>query len=71
MVYWHHSNETEEIAREEEAFFSSVVFGVAPPILKEKLDNQLGKLILSTSPERLIAESDAPMVGERLVTNHP
>ena len=64
MVYWHHFNETEEMARE-------VVFGVAPAIQKEQLDDQLEKFIRSTSPERLMAESDAPMVGERRATNHP
>ena len=54
MMYWHHFNETEEMA-----------------ILKEQLDDQLEKFIRSTSPERLMAESDAPMVGERRATNHP
>ena len=39
------------------------MFGVAPAILKEQLDDQLEKFIRSTSPERLMAESDAPMVG--------
>ena len=71
MVYWHHFNETEEMAREVEAAFPNVVFGVAPAILKEQLDDQLEKFIRSTSPERLMAESDAPMVGERRATNHP
>ena len=71
MVYWHHFNETEEMAREVEAAFPNVVFGVAPAILKEQLDDQLEKFICSTSPERLMAESDAPMVGERRATNHP
>ena len=47
------------------------MFGVAPAILKEKLDDQLEKLIRSTSPERLMAESDAPMVVERGATIHP
>ena len=63
MVYWHHFNETEEMAREVEAAFPNVMFGVAPAILKEQLDDQLGTFIRSTSPERLMAESDAPMVG--------
>ena len=64
MVYWHHFNETEEMAREVEAAFPNVLFGVAPAILKEPLDDQLEKFIRSTSPERL-------MVGERRATNHP
>ena len=71
MVYWHHFNQTEEMAREVEAAFSNVVFGVAPATLKEKLDDQLEKFIRSTSPEGLMADSDAPMVGERRATNHP
>ena len=71
MVYWHHFNGTEEMAREVEVAFPNVVFGVAPAILKEQLDDQLEKFIRSTSPERLMAESDAPMVGERRATNHP
>ena len=71
IVYWHHFNETEEMAREVEVAFPNVVFGVAPAILKEKLDDQLEKFIRSTSSERLMAESDAPMVGERRATNHP
>ena len=40
-------------------------------ILKERLDDQLEKFNRSTSPERFMAESDAPMVGERHATNHP
>ena len=71
MVYWYHFNEMEEMVREVEAAFSNVVFGVAPAILKEQLDDQLEKLIRSTSPERLIAEINASMVGERRATNHP
>ena len=71
MVYWHHFNETEEMSREVEADFPNVVFGVAPAILKEQQDDQLEKFIRSTSPERLMAESDAPMVMERRATNHP
>ena len=70
MVYWHHFNETEEMAREVEAAFPNVVFDVAPPIPKEQLDDQLEKINRSTSPERLMGESDAPMVGERRPTNH-
>ena len=58
MVYWHHFNETEQIAQEVEATFHNVVFGVAPAILKDQLE----KFIRSTSPERLMAESNAPMV---------
>ena len=71
MVYWYHLNETKEMAREVEAAFPNVVFGVAPAILKEQLDYQLEKFIHSTSLERLMAESDAPMVGERRATSHP
>ena len=71
MVYWHNFNETEEMAREVEAVFPNVVFGVAPAIMKEQLDDQLEKFIRSTSPERLMVKSDAPMVGERRATNHP
>ena len=41
MVYWHHFNETEKMTREVEAAFPNVVFGVAPAILKEQLDDQL------------------------------
>ena len=63
MVYWYHFNGAEEMAREVEAAFHNVAFGVAPAILKEQLDDLLEKFILATSPERLIAESDAPMVG--------
>ena len=59
------------MAREVESAFPNVVFGVAPAILKEQLDDQLEKFIRSTSPERLTAESDAHMVGERRATNHP
>ena len=52
MVYWHHFNETEEIVREVDAAFPNVVFGVAPAIMKEQLDDQLEKFIRSTSSER-------------------
>ena len=41
MVYWHHFNETAEMPRKVEAAFPNVVFGVAPAILKEQLDDQL------------------------------
>ena len=51
MVYWHHLNETEEMAREVEADFPNVVFGVAPAILKEQGDDQLEMFIHSTSPK--------------------
>ena len=44
MVYWHHLNKTDEIAREVEAAFPNAVFGVASAILKEQLDDQLEKL---------------------------
>ena len=71
MVYWHHFNETEEMARDVDAAFPNVVFGVAPEILKEQLDDQLEKFIRFTSPTQLIVESDAPMVVERRATNHP
>ena len=54
-----------------EAAFPNVVLGVAPAILKEQLDDKLEKSIRSMSPEQLMAESDAPMVGERRATNHP
>ena len=59
------------MAREVEAAFPNVVFGVAPAILKGQLDDQLEKFIRSTSPERLMTESDAPKVGERRATNYP
>ena len=65
MVYWHHFNEPEEMAREVEAAFPNVVFGVARVILKEQL------FIRSTSPKRLMAESHVPMVWQRRATNHP
>ena len=71
VVYGHHFNEMEETAREVEAAFPNVVFGVAPAILKEQFDDQLENIIRSTSPERLMAKSDVPMVGERRATNHP
>ena len=70
MVYWHHFNETEEMALEVETAFLNVVFGVAPAIQKEQLNDQLEKFIRSTSPERLMTESDPPMAGERRATNH-
>ena len=54
-----------------EAAFPNVVFGVASAILKEQLDDQVEKFIRSTSPERLMAESDDTMMGERRATNHP
>ena len=54
------------MARMVEAEIPNDVFVVAPAILKEQLE----KFIRSTSPERLMAESDAPMVGERRATNH-
>ena len=71
MVYWHYFNETEEMAREMEAAFPNVVFDVAPAMPKEKLDDQLETFIRSSSPKRLMAESDAPLVGERRSTSHP
>ena len=48
-----------------ETAFHNVVFCVSPAILKEHLDEQLEKSIRSTSPERLMAESDAPSGGGR------
>ena len=45
MVYWNLFNETEEMARKVEAAFPNVVFGVAPAILKEQLDDQLERFI--------------------------
>ena len=71
MVYLDHFNETEEIAREVDAAFPNLVFGVAPAILKEQLEDQLQKCIRSTSLERLMAENYASMVEERRATNHP
>ena len=71
MVYCHHFNETEEMARDVEAAIPNVVFGVAPVILREQMDDQLERFIRSTSPERLMAESDADMAGERRASNHP
>ena len=59
MVHWRHFNETEEMAREVEASFPNVVFGVAPAIL----DDQLEKFICSMSPERLRTESNVPSMG--------
>ena len=66
MVYWDHFNKTEKMAREVEAALPNVVFGFAPANLKEQLE----KLIRSKSPERLMAENNAPMVGECCATNH-
>ena len=54
LMYWHHFNETEEMARELEAAFPNIVFGVAPAILKEQLHDQLEKFTRSTSHERLM-----------------
>ena len=47
------------------------MFGVAPVILNEQLYYQLEKFIRFTSPARLMAESDASMLGERRAINHP
>ena len=55
------------MAGEVQAVFPNVVFGVAPANLKEQLE----RFIRSTSPERLMTESEAPMMGERRATNHP
>ena len=68
MVYWHHFNETEEMAREVQDAIPNGVFSAAPAILNEQLYDQLEKFISSTSPERFLT---APMVGERRATNHP
>ena len=50
--------------------FPSVIFGVAPGVLKEKYDDVLEDFIRSTAPKRLLVESDSPMVGERRTSNH-
>ena len=71
LVCWHNFNETEEMALEVEAAFPNVVFGVAPAILKEQADDQLEMFIRSTSPKRLMDESNTHMVGGRRATNHP
>ena len=71
MFYWHHFNESDEMARDVESAFHRVVFSVAPAILKEQLDDQLERLIRSTLPARFMSENDAPMVGELRATNHP
>ena len=44
---------------------------MAPGALKEQYDDVLEDFIRSTTPERLLVESDAPMVGERRTSNHP
>ena len=54
-----------------ESSFPNVVFGVAPAILKEQLDDQLERFIRFTLPERLMTESYSPMMRERRATNHP
>ena len=66
MMYWHHFNETEGMARKVEAAFPNVVFGVAPAIPKEQLDDQLEKFIRSTSPERLMAKRVVAINGVSL-----
>ena len=71
QVYWHHFSGNAAEAREIENSFPSVVFGVAPGVLKEQYDDVLEDFIRSTAPERLLVESDAPMVGERRTSNHP
>ena len=63
MLYCHHFDDTEEMAREVEVSVPSGVLGVASEILKEQLDDQLEKFIRSTSSKRLLAESDAPIMG--------
>ena len=69
-MYWHHFSGNAAAAREIENAFPSVAFGVAPGVLKEQHDDVLEDIIRSTAPERLMVESDAPMVGERRTSNH-
>ena len=51
--------------------FPSVVFGMAPGVLKEQYDNVLDNYIRSIAPERILVEGDVPIVGERRTCNHP
>ena len=62
-MLWHHFNYTEEMTLEVKTFFLFIVFGVAPAILKEQLDDRLEKFICSAVPGLLMTESDAPMCG--------
>ena len=68
-MYWHDFSGNAAEARDLENSFPSVVFRVAPGILKEKYDDVLEDFISSTAPERLLVESDAPIVGERRTSN--
>ena len=70
QVYWHHFSGNAAVARDIENALPYVVFGVAPGVLKEQYDGVLEDFIRSTAPERLLVESDAPMVGERRTSNH-
>ena len=71
MVYWHHINETEEMAREVEAFFNNVVFGVALANLKEQLDDQLEKFIRSRRLNDWWRRAMFLWWGERRAINNP
>ena len=71
QVYWHHFSGNAAEAREVENSFSSVVFGVAPGVVKGQYDDVLEDFIRSTNPERLLVESDILMVRERRTSNHP
>ena len=70
-VYWHHYSGTDVQARDIENMFPEVVFGVSPVILAEQRDDTLERFIRSTALERLLVESDSPMIGERRSGNHP
>ena len=59
------------MARKQEAAFPNVVFGVAPMILNDQLDDQLVTFLRAMLPERLMAENGAPMMREHRATNHP
>ena len=71
QVYWHRFSGNAAVAREIENAFPSVVFGVAPGVLKEQYDDVLEDFIRSKVHERLLVESNAPIVGERGTSNHP
>ena len=64
-VYWHHYSGTDVQAWDIENMFPEVVFGVSPVILAEQRDDTLERFIRSTALERLLVESDSPMIGER------
>ena len=61
-VYWHHFSGNVAVAREIENAFPSIVFGVAPGVLKEQYDDVLEDFIMPTAPERLLVESVAPAI---------